>query len=110
MAVLAAWRPATAYVKGATVRPNAAQGSAPVPITRVAVSSFAAYTSARCASACVLYSSIDSMLMKWILVAYQSGDFAKAREKCNKLLFEYPESRHAETARQVLPRIEARLQ
>jgi len=33
MAVLAAWRPATAYVKGATVRPNAAQGSAPVPIT-----------------------------------------------------------------------------
>lgn len=53
---------------------------------------------------------LDSMLMKWVLVAYQSGDFAKAKEKCNKLLFEYPESRHAETARQVLPRIEARLQ
>jgi len=55
-------------------------------------------------------SFLDSMLMKWVLVAYQSGDFAKAKEKCNKLLFEYPESRHAETARQVLPRIEARLQ
>ena len=55
-------------------------------------------------------SFLDSMLMKLVLVAYQSGDFAKAREKCNKLLFEYPESRHAETARQVLPRIEARLQ
>ncbi len=54
-------------------------------------------------------SFLDSMLMKWVLVAYQSGDFAKAKEKCNKLLFEYPESRHAETARQVLPRIEARL-
>lgn len=55
-------------------------------------------------------SFLDSMLMKWVLVAYQSGDFAKAKEKCTKLLFEYPESRHAETARQVLPRIEARLQ
>lgn len=55
-------------------------------------------------------SFLDSMLMKWVLVAYQSGDFVKAKEKCNKLLFEYPESRHAETARQVLPRIEARLQ
>jgi len=32
MTTLAAWRPATAYAKGATVRPNAAQSSAPVPI------------------------------------------------------------------------------
>jgi len=55
-------------------------------------------------------SFLDSMLMKWVLVAYQAGDFAKAKEKCTKLIFEYPESRHAETARQVLPRIEARLQ
>jgi len=45
-----------------------------------------------------------------VLVAYQPGDLAKAKEKCTKLIFEYPESRHAETARQVLPRIEARLQ
>lgn len=32
MTVLSAWRPATAYAKGATVRPNAAQGSVPVPL------------------------------------------------------------------------------
>jgi len=32
MTTLAAWKPATAYAKGATVRPNAAQGSVPVPI------------------------------------------------------------------------------
>lgn len=32
MATLAAWRPATAYAKGATVRPNAAQGSVPVAL------------------------------------------------------------------------------
>ena len=32
MTVLAAWRPATSYAKGATVRPNAAQGSVPVAI------------------------------------------------------------------------------
>lgn len=33
MTTLAAWKPATAYAKGATVRPNATQGSVPVPIT-----------------------------------------------------------------------------
>lgn len=32
MTTLAAWKPATAYAKGATVRPNATQGSVPVPI------------------------------------------------------------------------------
>lgn len=32
MTTLAAWRPATAYTKGATVRPNATQGAVPVPL------------------------------------------------------------------------------
>lgn len=32
MTTLAAWRPATAYTKGATVSPNGTQGSVPVPI------------------------------------------------------------------------------
>ena len=33
MTTLAAWKPATAYAKGSTVRPVAAQGSTPVPLT-----------------------------------------------------------------------------
>jgi len=55
-------------------------------------------------------SFLDGMLMKWVLVAFQTGDYVKARDKCNQLLLEYPESKHAETARKVLPRIESRLQ
>jgi TolA-binding protein len=53
---------------------------------------------------------LDAMLLKWVMVAFQTGDFVKAQEKCKKLLLEYPDSPHAETARQVLPKIEARLQ
>jgi TolA-binding protein len=52
---------------------------------------------------------LDAMLMKWVLVTFQMGDFAKAQERCKKLLLEYPDSPHAETARKVLPQIEARL-
>jgi len=52
---------------------------------------------------------LDAMLLKWVLVAYSSGDYPKAREKCAQLLFEYPGSAYAEKARQVLPKIEARL-
>ena len=52
---------------------------------------------------------LHSMLMKWVLVSFQTGDFAKAQEKCKKLLMEYPDSPHAEPARNLLPKIEARL-
>jgi TolA-binding protein len=52
---------------------------------------------------------LDTMLIKWVKVAFQTGDFAKAQEKCKKLLLEYPDSPHAETARQLLPKIEARV-
>jgi TolA-binding protein len=52
---------------------------------------------------------LDSMLLKWTLVAYQSGDYAKARDKCAQLISEYPESSHAQKAKQILPKIEAKL-
>ncbi len=52
---------------------------------------------------------LDAMLLKWVLVAYSSGDYAKARDKCAQLLFEYPGSPYAEKARQVMPKIEAKL-
>ncbi len=52
---------------------------------------------------------LDAMLLKWVLVAYRSGDVAKAYEKCSKLLLEYPESSYAEKAKQIMPQIEARL-
>jgi TolA-binding protein len=49
------------------------------------------------------------MLLKWVLVAYRSGDYPKARDKCTQLLFEYPESPYAQKAKQILPRIEGQL-
>jgi TolA-binding protein len=49
---------------------------------------------------------LDAMLLKWVLVAYQSGDFVKARDKCTQLMSEYPESPHAEKAKKILPKIE----
>ena len=52
---------------------------------------------------------LDSMLLKWVLVAYRSGDFQKAYDKCSQLLFEYPESSYAAKAKQILPKVEARL-
>lgn len=52
---------------------------------------------------------LDAMLIKWILVAYRSGDYVKAREKCAQLLFEYPESPYAAKAKDIMPRIEAKL-
>ncbi|MEO5368356.1 MAG: outer membrane protein assembly factor BamD, partial [Magnetococcus sp. WYHC-3] len=53
---------------------------------------------------------LDSMLLKWVLLAYSSGDYAKAYEKCTQLLFEYPGTTYAEKAKQVLPKIEEKLQ
>jgi TolA-binding protein len=52
---------------------------------------------------------LDSMLLKWVLVSFSQGDYNKARDKCNQLLFEYPGSAYAEKARSVLPKIEAKL-
>ena len=54
-------------------------------------------------------SFLDAMLLKWVLVAYSSGDYAKARDKCAQLLFEYPGSSYADKAKQILPKIEAKL-
>ncbi|MFM9058162.1 MAG: tetratricopeptide repeat protein [Planctomycetaceae bacterium] len=51
---------------------------------------------------------LDSMLLKWVMVAYRLGDFRRASEKCSQLIFEYPSSPFAEKARALLPKIEAR--
>jgi TolA-binding protein len=52
---------------------------------------------------------LPEMLLKSVLVAYSSGDFAKARDKCAQILFEYPGSPSAEKAKQILPKVEAKL-
>ncbi len=49
---------------------------------------------------------LDSMLLKWVITAYRMGNFEKAREKANKLLFEYPSSPFAAQAKNVLPQLE----
>jgi TolA-binding protein len=52
---------------------------------------------------------LDSMLLKWVLVAFRMGDFRKAHEKCTQLIFEYPTSDFAEKAKKILPQIEAKI-
>ncbi len=52
---------------------------------------------------------LDRMLLKWVLVAFDRGDFKKAHDKCKQLLFEYPGTVYANKAQQQLPKIEARL-
>jgi len=52
---------------------------------------------------------LDGMLLKWVLVSYRGGDYAKARDKCSKLIFEYPESPYAQRAKDILPKIESQL-
>jgi TolA-binding protein len=54
-------------------------------------------------------SFLPEMLLKSVLVAYSSGDYAKARDKCAQILFEYPGSPSAEKAKQMLPKVEAKL-
>ncbi len=49
---------------------------------------------------------LDSMLLKWVITAYRMGNFEKAKEKANKLLFEYPASPFAAQAKNVLPQLE----
>jgi outer membrane protein assembly factor BamD (BamD/ComL family) len=52
---------------------------------------------------------LDKMLLMWGLMAYQTGDLPKAREKLQKLLFDYPESAHAATAKERLKQIDDQL-
>jgi len=52
---------------------------------------------------------LDSMLLKWVLVAYRMGNFQKAHDKCSQLIFEYPGSPHAAKAKAILPKIEKKL-
>jgi len=49
---------------------------------------------------------LDGMLLKWVLVSYQMGDYGKALDKCNQLIFQYPGSTYAAQAKQLLPTIE----
>lgn len=49
---------------------------------------------------------LDSMYLKWTLVAYQSGDISTALEKCQRLILDYPTSPYAEKAKQILPTIQ----
>ncbi len=52
---------------------------------------------------------LDSMLLKWVLVAYRMQDYPKALEKCNQLMYDYPTSDFAEKAKQILPRIQQKV-
>jgi TolA-binding protein len=52
---------------------------------------------------------LDGMLLKWVVVSFRMGNFQKAQEKCAQLLFEYPESRFAERAKALMPRIEEKV-
>ena len=52
---------------------------------------------------------LDSMLLKWVLVAYLRGDYPKAHAKCSQLIFEYPASEHAKKAKELLPKIEEKV-
>ena len=46
------------------------------------------------------------MLLKWVEVALRMGDYAKAKEKCEHLIFSYPGSEHARKAKaEYLPSI-----
>jgi len=50
---------------------------------------------------------LDAMLLKWAKVARRMGNPAKARAKCTQLLFEYPASSHAPTAKDMLEKLKA---
>jgi len=52
---------------------------------------------------------LDEMLLKWVYVAYRTGNIQKAFDKCQQLIFEYPASPHAAKAKQLLPPIQAEL-
>jgi TolA-binding protein len=52
---------------------------------------------------------LDRLLLKWVQVAYRQGNIQKAHEKCQRLIFDYPESPYAGPARGLLQQIEQRL-
>jgi len=52
---------------------------------------------------------LDTMLLKWVIVAYRMGSLDKAHAKCQKLVFEYPNSEHAKKAQVILEKIEKKL-
>jgi TolA-binding protein len=52
---------------------------------------------------------LDVMLLKWVYVAYRTGNVQKANDKCQQLIFEYPSSPHATKAKQLQPAILAEL-
>lgn len=52
---------------------------------------------------------LDSMLLKWTLVAYQSGDYGKAQEKAQMLVSQYPDSQYAAKAKDILPKIQQKV-
>ena len=53
---------------------------------------------------------LDSMLLKWVYVAYRMGKHKQAHDKCTQLIFEYPSSPHAKKAKQLLPAIKSELE
>jgi TolA-binding protein len=53
---------------------------------------------------------LDSMLLKWVYVAYRTGNHKKAHDKCTQLIFEYPASPHAKKAKELLPAIKSELE
>ena len=54
-------------------------------------------------------SFLDSMLIKWTVIAYSMGEYDKALETCSALIFEYPDSPFAAKAKAIKPRIEAKV-
>ena len=52
---------------------------------------------------------LASMYLKWTLVAFQSGDYGKALEKCQTLISQYPDSPHAAKAKDILPKIQQKV-
>lgn len=50
---------------------------------------------------------LDTMLFKWVEVAAALNDIPKAKEKCSKLIADYPSSKNAQYARDLLPKLEA---
>ena len=52
---------------------------------------------------------LDAMLLKWVMVSYRMGDYQKSFDKCQELMFQYPDSPFAARAQQILPNIEKKL-
>ena len=53
---------------------------------------------------------LGDMLWQWVQVASSMGNTQKAVDKCSQLLFEYPSSKHADEAKEMLPKLKAMLE